>query len=249
MPFLGLGLHVLIALYFAVHAVRTGQQIYWLFILFSFPLLGSLVYLVTVYLPGSGFDRGARRAVAAAGSVLDPRRELREARVAFDDTPTPAHRIRLANAELDAGQAEDAARDFEACLSGLYANDPDIRFAAARAHFAAGHFAACRGQLATLVAGNPAYRPEAAALLLARALGAEGRTAEARSAFEDVLRRFGSFEVKAEALVWAVGAGEALPAGVSRQEIERSTRDWPRHTRELHRDLLRRLDQAYARMR
>lgn len=43
MPIIGLGLHVLIAIYFAAHAVRTGQDKYWLWILFAFPLLGSLV--------------------------------------------------------------------------------------------------------------------------------------------------------------------------------------------------------------
>ena len=48
MPFLGIGLHVLVALFFAVHAMRTHQQMTWLFVLFSFPLLGSLVYFFAV---------------------------------------------------------------------------------------------------------------------------------------------------------------------------------------------------------
>lgn len=43
MPFAGLGLHVILALICAVHAIRTRQNMYWLFILFGFPLLGSLV--------------------------------------------------------------------------------------------------------------------------------------------------------------------------------------------------------------
>ena len=53
MPYIGLGLHVLVAIYFAVHAVRSGQEQYWLFILFSFPLLGSVVYFLVIYLPDS----------------------------------------------------------------------------------------------------------------------------------------------------------------------------------------------------
>lgn len=51
MPFIGLGLHVFIALFFAVHAIRSGQQIYWLVILFSFPLLGSVVYFLALPQP------------------------------------------------------------------------------------------------------------------------------------------------------------------------------------------------------
>jgi hypothetical protein len=44
MPIAGLGLHVVIALICAIHAVRSGQPLYWLFVLFAFALLGSAVY-------------------------------------------------------------------------------------------------------------------------------------------------------------------------------------------------------------
>ncbi len=74
MPFIGLGLHVLVALFFAVHAVRSGQQTCWLFILFSIPLLGSIVYFLTIYLPDLRLERGARRAVRGAVMVLDATR-------------------------------------------------------------------------------------------------------------------------------------------------------------------------------
>ena len=52
MPFAGLGLHVVLAIICAIHVVRSGQPLYWLFILFSFPLLGSLVYFLVI-----GIDR------------------------------------------------------------------------------------------------------------------------------------------------------------------------------------------------
>ena len=53
MPFVGLGVHILLALFCAVHVVRNGGQLYWLIILFSFPLLGSLVYLLVFVVPVS----------------------------------------------------------------------------------------------------------------------------------------------------------------------------------------------------
>ena len=34
----GIGLHVLVAIFFAVHAVKRGRELYWLLILFMFPL-------------------------------------------------------------------------------------------------------------------------------------------------------------------------------------------------------------------
>ncbi len=61
-----IGLHLILALLCAVHAVRNNQSLYWLIILFSFPILGSIVYFLVVYLPNSRLEREATRAVAAA---------------------------------------------------------------------------------------------------------------------------------------------------------------------------------------
>src|SRR6187549_1730291 len=138
MPIVGLGLHLLIALFFAVHAVRSGQQLFWLFILFSFPLLGSVVYFLVIYLPDSRLHRGARKVVAVAARTLDPSKELREARAAFDYTPTAQNQMRLAAAQLEAGMAAEAAASYAACLKGPFADDLEIRIGAARAYFACG---------------------------------------------------------------------------------------------------------------
>ena len=104
------GLHVLVALFFAVHAVRTGQPLFWLLILFMFPMFGSIAYFVAIYLPNSRLQHGARKAVVAASRALDPSRELREARAAFEETPTAQNQMRLAAALLEAGTPEEAAR-------------------------------------------------------------------------------------------------------------------------------------------
>jgi hypothetical protein len=64
MPFIGLGLHMLIALFFAVQAMRSDQQMYWLIILFSFLLLGGIAYLLATHLSNSRLENGARKVVA-----------------------------------------------------------------------------------------------------------------------------------------------------------------------------------------
>src|SRR5688572_18784931 len=107
MPFAGLGLHILLALLCAVHVVRAGQQLYWLFILFAFPLLGSLVYFFMVYMPNSRLERGAMKAVAAAAKAIDPSKEVRAARADYEETPTAQNQMRLAAALLEVGEAEE----------------------------------------------------------------------------------------------------------------------------------------------
>ena len=79
MHFFGIGLHVVVAVLFAIHAVRTNQPLYWLFILFLFPLLGSLVYGIAIWLPEMRQHRGVRKVGNNVRRLFDPSRELREA--------------------------------------------------------------------------------------------------------------------------------------------------------------------------
>jgi len=244
MPFLGLGLHVVIALFFAVHAMRSGQQIYWLIVLFSFPLLGSIVYFLVIYLPNSRLDHGARKVVAAAAKTLDPTRELREAHAAFEYTPTAQNQMRLASALLESGQALEAARNYDACLKGPFASDLEIRLGAARSYFACERFAEAITHLDFIRQANADFRAEQVSLLLAQALGGAGRKAEARAEFESALARFGSFESRAEYAIWAATSGDTPTAARLHTELEHAMARWNRHTRELNRPLLRRLSAA-----
>jgi hypothetical protein len=248
MTIFGVGLHVLVALFFAIHAIRSGQQMYWLMILFLFPGLGSIVYFFAIYLPNSRLDHGARKAVAAAGRALDPGRELRAAREAFDYTPTAQNQMRLAAALLDAGQAEEAANTYEACLQGVFSGDLEIRFGAARASLACGRAAAAVSHLELIRKSDVNFRAEQVALLLAQALAAAGRNDEAKLEFEFALSRFGSFGARAEFAIWAANVGDAALARELHAELRRTMERWNSHTRDLNRDLLARLNAAMSRL-
>jgi len=246
MPILGIGLHVLVAIFFAVHAVRSRQQMYWLMILFMFPLLGSVVYFFGVYLPDSRLRHGARKVVSGAVKALDPTRELRAARDAFDFTPTAQNRMRLAAAQLEAGDALEAAQTYEACLQGPFAADLDIRLGAARANLACGRHAAAREHLEFVRRTAPHFRPEQTGLLLAQALAGSGHSDAARAEFEAVVNRHGSFEAKAEFAIWAAGAREYQLAHRLQNELQSTMDHWNRHTHAINLPLIRRLESALA---
>lgn len=248
MTIFGVGLHVLVALFFAVHAVRSGQQLYWLFILFFFPGLGSIVYFLAVYLPASRLNHGARKAVAAAARTLDPGRELREAREAFDYTPTAQNQMRLAAALLAAGQAEEAANTYETCLQGAFSGDLEIRFGAANASLACGRAAAAVAHLELIRKADVNFRPEQVALLLAQSLAAAGRNDEAKLEFEFALSRFGSFAARAEFAIWAAGMGDAALARELHAELRSTMERWNSHTRDINRALVARVNAAIGRL-
>jgi hypothetical protein len=246
MPFFGLGLHLLVAIFFAVHAVRTGRPIYWLFILFSFPLLGSLVYLLVEYLPGTKIERQVGRTARTIARSFDPDRELREARHAFDLSPTVEKRLRLGKALLSKGQAAEAAEQFDACLQGPFAQDPEIRYHAALARFDNGQMAQALELVNNLRRDRPEFRPEASTLMAARALAQLGRQDEARAQFESALARFDSVDVRARYAIWAAGQGDMATAQRLREELTKSEKYWNRDMRAFHQDLLREVDAALA---
>lgn len=243
MPFIGIGLHFALAIFCAIHAVRSGQQTYWLFILFSFPMLGSVVYLLTIYLPHGRLHRQANRTLRAVGRALDPGRELREARAALEETPTAQNQMRLAAALLAADQLDEAAATYEQCLQGPFANDADVRWGAAQVQLQRGRADLCLTHLAVIAGRQPDFRAEAVALLRARALAQQGRHDEAGTLFSATVARFGSFEAKAERLMWAWSQHQPQ-ADTWHAELEQQQRKWNAHTRELNAPLLARLREA-----
>ena len=241
MPIVGFGLYFALAILCAVHVVRTGQPMYWLMILFAFPILGSIVYFFAVYLPASRLQRGALKAVAAAAKALDPQRDVRAARVAFEETPTAQNQMRLAAALLDAGAAEEAAQAYEAGLNGPFANDPEIRFGAARAYVECGRYADALRWLDPLRRERPDYRSEPVALLVARSLAGTGRRAEARAAYAATEERYGTYEAKAEYAIWAYAIGDRVTSARLQAELDKIASRWNALTRELNESAQRRL--------
>lgn len=249
MPLFGLGIHILVALFFAVHVVRTGRELYWLLILFMFPLLGSIVYFAAVFLPRSRLQHQARKAGAAIRKTLDPGRELRAARAAFDLTPTAHNQMRLAGALFDAGMIAQAVELYDACLRGPFGGDAEIGVAAARAKLANKQPQEAIGILATVRARHGGFRPEQLGLLMASAYAAAGRQDEACAEYEMIAQRFASVAARAELALWAIAQGQRALAERELAELDHARKHMNKHTRGLHQDLFRRLDGARASLR
>lgn len=244
MPFVGLGLHFLVAIFFAVHVLKSGRQMYWLVILFSFPLLGSLVYFVVEFLPASKVERGLKKATKVAMNIFDPGRELREATDAFDLTPTAQNQIRLANALLDAGEADKAVAQFDLCLKGPFASDPEIAFSAAKAKLHAKRAAEAKSLLYDIRSRQPNFRQEQLAVLLAQTLAVLGENANAKTEFAGAAARFGSVETKAEYAIWAAANGDIDTAKALQADLQQTWRHWDKQVRAMQGPLFKRVDHA-----
>ncbi|WP_338846726.1 tetratricopeptide repeat protein [Massilia sp. W12] len=244
MPFLMLMIDLALASYCAVHALRNRQPMYWVFVLFGLPFIGSLLYFLVVLLPGSRLQHKAGKVAQEMARRSDPGRAVREAQAAFDYAPTAQNQMRLAQALLEQGDTEAAIRHYEQCLNGPYSDDLEIRLGAARANLQGGHAGAALAHLQFIRNKDPKFRSEECGLLLARAYSENGEALQAQAEFEATLARHGSFNCLGEFLIWALQRGNLALIERLQAEVEQASSQWSGYQRQMHAPLLARLQAA-----
>ncbi|MDR5739911.1 MULTISPECIES: hypothetical protein [unclassified Caballeronia] len=247
--FLGIGAHVIIALFFAYHAVRNRQEMYWLYILFVFPLLGSVVYFFAIYLPDLKHSHRARAATRTVTRFIDPNRAVREARNDLDRAPSVQHRLRLGQALLAAGKAQESLEHLEQAASGPFADDPALLRTLADAQFSAQQPAAANATLNKLFSILPAARQEPeASLLHARTLAAL-QLPEARDAFERALTCASDAAPRCLYGEWLLKRDDAQDTTRAKAlfaDILRDAQHWPRYAKQHNREWIDRARAATA---
>ena len=244
----GIGLHVLIAIFFAVHVIRTGQDKFWLWILFGFPLLGSVVYAIAIWLPAARHSRSGQQVVSGVRRLLDPTQELRAAQEALDLAATPNTRLRLADALRNAGRASEAVVQYQAILTGIYANDPQIRVHLAAALLDAGKPADARGELERLIAEQPNFKSPEGHLIYARAVAAMGDRPKAREEFEALVVYYAGLEARARYAELLLEWGDLPRCRLLMAESMKIAQRMPGGAREINREWLAMLKKVQGRL-
>jgi hypothetical protein len=238
MSLLGI-LDIALAVFFGVHAMRTGRNIYWLMILLIAPFLGSLIYFFAEYLPELRGSRVARKSARAVSALVDPNRALREAQDAFERTPTADNRARLAEALLARGDAAAAVEEFRQCASGPYAKDVKFRRGLARAQIAAGRHADAVATLESLFADSPQEARGDASLWLAQAL-AEVDETRALAAFARAREVHDTTETLAAHGLFLARLGRDAEARELLERVLHNARVGSATSRELNREAIER---------
>jgi hypothetical protein len=180
----------------AVHVVRTGRPMYWIFLLFIGSYIAIAAYLIAEVLPGLGQNRTARRALRSAQDRIDPERRKREASRQLDVADTLDNRRRLAQESFNSGDFQQAAELYRSGLRGLYATDPELMLGLARSQFALNLDADARQTLDELIAANPDFRSDDGHLLYARCLEALGDIPGAIHEYEALVDGFPGEEAR-----------------------------------------------------
>jgi hypothetical protein len=168
----------------AVHAYRTRQEQFWMWIVLLLPLAGSLAYMLAVVLPAWNEQR--RNAKPAAQTLTE---QLAAARSAAVRAPTVDNRLKLADLLMASDLPREAATLYQAELKGNFAQDPQILNRLAQAQASSGDSA---GALATLemLKADGAKLSRESELARARALADTGQSDAAIAAYHALLPHY-----------------------------------------------------------
>jgi hypothetical protein len=244
MPLLGIGLHVIIAIFFAVHAMRTNQDRYWFMILFAFPGLGSLIYGLLIWLPDVRNTRHGRAIENTLVNVLDPGRELRQAEEAFELAATPDNRIRLGHALILSKRPAEAVQHYQNVLNGIYANDPKIQTYLANAWVECGNFSEAKLLLEKVIKDNPDFKSPEGHLLYARAATGMDDQQLAREEYEVLIGYYVGLEARTRYLEALIQWQDTARAKKLLQENMKIVKHMPKSARQLNDEWIARLEKS-----
>jgi hypothetical protein len=205
----------------AMHVVRTGQQMYWLWILVIGGPLGAAFYFFAVMLPDLLGGRTARTVSKAARQALDPERDYRNALRALDDTPAVGNRMKVAQAAAALGRWSDAEAQWALCADGHWADDPVILLGHADALLELGRHADALQRLEKLKSLGREGETPRVALACARAYEGLGRNDEADAAYRFAADRVPGLEAGGRYVAFMAKVGRREDAEIGMAEIER----------------------------
>ncbi|MEZ5995212.1 MAG: hypothetical protein R3C25_05615 [Hyphomonadaceae bacterium] len=209
------------ALLCGIHVVRTGRELYWLWILVIAGPLGAAIYFIAIIVPELLGGRTARGVGKAARQALDPERDYRNALRALDDTPTVGNRMKLAQAASALGRWQDAEAQWALCAEGQWAEDPAILLGHAHALLELERWNEALQRLEQLKALGREGETPVAVLAFARAYEGLGRNDEADNAYRFAADRVPGLEAGGRYVAFMARAGRRQDAEIGLAELDR----------------------------
>jgi hypothetical protein len=207
----------------AVHAYRTKQESFWMWIVLILPLAGSVAYVLAVVLPAWNEQRRA-----AKPGPQNLAEQLAIARSAAERAPTVENRLKLADMLMASEQPREAVVIYQAELKDNFAQDPQILNRLAQAQAASGDSAAALATLETLKADGANLSRESE-LARARALADTGKSDDAISAYRALLPHYPGEDARGHFASLLLSLGLKEEARTVLQELVTRGQHAPKH--------------------
>ena len=244
----GVGIHVVIAVFFAIHALKTGRPFFWLWILFVFPFLGSIVYFVAEYLPQSRLPHQANRLGQRALFIFQPNKLLNVAKEKYEHVPSVENAVNYSEILIAKNRAKEAIVILEQKLNGFVENDPAFLEQLAMAYLQDEQVTKVFNITAQIKTINADYKPEHIALMRALSYHLLNDQDHAKQEFLIATRSKGIVYL-AEYALWAVQTQQIDLVHQIRAEMQKSWVMGTAYSRKMHKPIFRQLDKAIKDMK
>ncbi|QXW25811.1 hypothetical protein KXJ74_16425 [Acinetobacter johnsonii] len=244
----GVGVHVLIALCFAIHAIRNGQPFFWLWILFVFPFFGSIVYLMAVYLPQSRMPYQAHILSKKALHVLQPNRAINQAKTQYENIPSVENAVRYAEYLIQSGKASEAIDILKQKHTSLVENDPAFLEQWATAYLQDQQAQQALAITDKIKSIDPNYKIEQIALIRALASHQLNLQESARQNFI-IATKSQDIEKLSEYALWAIQTNQGELAQQIRADLQKKWTIGTAYSRQLHKPIFKQIDKALKDMK
>jgi len=226
-----LGLSLLLSVLLCVHVVRTGRELYWLFIILLFQPIGGMVYAAAILAPELLRGPAIRRARQAARETLDPNRAYREAKAAAEESLTVHNQMRLAAAAAGLGRWDETEALYREAAQGVHAEDPALLLGRAGALLELDRPQEALTLLERLSQVGDKGRTPQMTLAFARAYEGLDRAAEADKAYDSAAGRVPGLEGLARRAAFLARQGRRGEAEVLLADIDQRLAKAPPHFR------------------
>jgi hypothetical protein len=204
-----------------IHVLRTGREMFWLWLFIIGPMLAPAFYFFAVLVPEWMGGRTARGIGRATQNALDPERDYRNAMRALEDTPTIGNRMRVAQAAAALGRWDDSEAQWAQCVEGHWAEDPAILMGHANALLELGRYQEALTRLEQLKKLGREGATPVVALAFARAYEGLGRNDDADEAYRFAADRVPGLEAGGRYVAFMAKAGRREDAEIGLAELDR----------------------------
>lgn len=189
------------------HAHRNNSLQQWFWLIVFIPLIGCLIYLYTNFWNRRKMDSLAE----GVKQVVNTNYKLETLEKAVKVTPTTANKVLLADTYLENRRFKDAISLYEACLTGLHDNDPDILAKAMRAHFLQGSYAEA-GKIGEKLEAAKSLKDADNRVVFAWTLAKLGQPERATAVFKSLDGQFSNYAQRLEFGKFLLESGQQVEA-------------------------------------
>jgi hypothetical protein len=204
-----------------IHVLRTGREMFWLWLFIIGPLIAPAFYLFAVLIPEWMGGRTARGIGRATQQALDPDRNYRNAMRALEETPTIGNRMKVAQAAAALGRWDDAEAQWAQCVDSHWAEDPAVLMGHANALLELGRFHEALTRLDQMKKLGREGETPVVALAFARAYEGLGRNQEADDAYRFAADRVPGLEAGGRYVAFMAKQGRREDAEIGLAELDR----------------------------